>query len=258
MKYYLVVSYDGTDFNGWQAQKREGVRTVQETLEGAAEKIFGRVTPITASGRTDAGVHALGQVCSFGAETTIPPEKIADCFNLLLPSDVKVVKSGRAAEDFDACRSAKKKTYVYSLYFSPRENPLLSRYAVRVGKTPEAEAMRACAAAFVGTHDFKAFCAADSSAKTSVRTVYEVRIEKNARLFGETLDVFVTGNGFLDNMVRTMVGTLLEGGFGRKTAADIAAILQNPDREKTGKTMPAKGLCLFSVAYDEKVFTKFS
>ena len=104
MKYYLVVSYDGTDFNGWQAQKREGVRTVQETLEGAAEKIFGRVTPITASGRTDAGVHALGQVCSFGAETTIPPEKIADCFNLLLPSDVKVVKSGRAAEDFDACQ----------------------------------------------------------------------------------------------------------------------------------------------------------
>ena len=248
--YYLVLAYDGTAFNGWQAQRRATLRTVQETLEGAAAEIFHTKTKITASGRTDAGVHALGQVCSFSARTTSPPEKLAECFNALLPADVRVLESGRAAENFDACRSAKRKTYAYSLYFSRRENPLKERYCVRVSGTPDFEKMLAAAKMLEGEHDFKAFCAADSSAKTTVRTLYAVRMERERCFTGEELRIYVTGNGFLYNMVRTVVGTLLDVGFSGRSLADVERALSAGDRAAVGRTMPAKGLCLLSVEYE--------
>lgn len=249
--YSLTVSYDGTDFNGWQAQKREKIRTVQEILESAGERIFGSPVKITASGRTDSGVHALGQVCSFSVDTSIPPEKIADCFNCILPADVKVLKSGAAGGNFDACRSAKKKTYVYSLYHSLRENPLCERYAVRIQTFPDMEKMRVLAEKFCGEHDFKAFCASDSEVKTTVRTVCGIRIEREKIFSCEFLRFYVTGTGFLYNMVRSMVGTLLDAGYARKTCAQLAkGILQDLDRNAVGRTMPAKGLCLLSVEYE--------
>ncbi len=252
MNYFLVLSYDGASFNGWQAQGKENLRTVQETLEVAAEEIFGKQTKITASGRTDAGVHALAQVCSFTANTTIPPEKIADCFNSKLPPDLRVVKSGVAAENFDACRSAKRKTYVYSLYFSDRDNPLKERFCVWVKGEPDLEKMQSAAKILEGEHDFKAFCASNSSAKTTVRTVYSVKICKEMVFTGEEIRIYVTGNGFLYNMVRTVVGTLLDIGFARKTLDDLKRALSTGDRNSVGRTMPAKGLCLFNVEYDEK------
>ena len=261
--YFLILSYDGTAFNGWQAQKKASLRTVQETLEGAAAKIFGVSTPVTASGRTDAGVHALGQVCSFCADTSIPPEKLADCFNALLPPDVRAMESGLAPADFDACRSAKRKTYVYSLYFSRRENPLNERFCVRVGTMPDFKGMSAAAKLLEGEHDFKAFCAADSSAKTTVRTLYAVRLRREPALTGEEMRIYVTGNGFLYNMVRTIAGTLLDVGQGRKSLADVERALVAGDRGAVGRTMPAKGLCLLGVEYDkvvpaDKNFTEIS
>ncbi len=250
MRYYLILAYDGTDFNGWQAQKKERLRTVQEVLEGVAEEIFHKKTVITASGRTDAGVHALSQVCSFTADTTIPAQKLADCFNAKLPHDVRVLKSGVAETDFDACRSAKRKTYAYSLYFAERENPLKERGCVRVQGDVDFSLMQEAAKMMEGEHDFKAFCAANSSAKTTVRTVYSVNIVKEQSFTGEEVRIYVTGNGFLYNMVRTMVGTILDIAFKRKTLNDLRIALAQGDRERVGKTMPAKGLCLFDVEYD--------
>ncbi|MBR7099786.1 MAG: tRNA pseudouridine(38-40) synthase TruA [Clostridia bacterium] len=249
--YFLVLSYNGTHFNGWQAQGKASLRTVQEVLENTVNSlnIFCSPVKITASGRTDAGVHALNQVCSFAAQTTVPPEKLADCFNAKLPPDVRVQKSGLAPENFDACRSAKQKTYVYSLYVSERENPLKEEYCVKILAAPDLDAMRSAAEILTGEHDFKAFCASNSSAKTTVRTIYSIKILQEPTFTGEEMRVYVTGNGFLYNMVRTLVGTLLDVGFHKKSLQDVEYALTSGDRSSVGKTMPAKGLCLYSVEY---------
>ena len=147
MRYALIVSYDGMDFAGWQRQKN--ARTVQETLEGAAEIIFSVPVKITGSGRTDAGVHARGQVCHLDAETSVPAERLRECFNRLLPPDVRVLQS-TAAEGFDCTRGAKRKTYRYFAYYAPCEYPLYERYSVRLGERPNVEAMRAAAELLVG------------------------------------------------------------------------------------------------------------
>ena len=165
---------------------------------------------------------------------------------------MRVVKSGAAAENFDACRSAKRKTYVYSLYFADRDNPLKERFCVWVNGEPDFEKMQAAAEFLEGEYDFKAFCASNSSAKTTVRTVYGVKICKEPAFTGAEVRIYVTGNGFLYNMVRTVVGTLMDIGFKRKTLNDLKCALSTGDRNSVGRTMPAKGLCLFNVEYDEK------
>ena len=168
----LLVCYDGTDFCGWQIQ--DNGMTVQGELERAVGCAFGIRARVTGSGRTDSGVHAAGQVCNFllPESANIPPERIADALNVHLPPAVRVLKSAAAPESFDACRSAKKKTYRYSVYFSRRENPLLERYAVRSGECPDFARMSGCARLLEGEHDFAAFRATGSSAKTTVRTIF--------------------------------------------------------------------------------------
>lgn len=249
MTYCMILSYDGTDFNGWQAQGKDSLRTVQETVESAAEKLFRAPVKITASGRTDAGVHARCQPCSFQVETSIPAEKIADAINPFLPLDVKAIKSYAEKEGFCACRSAKKKTYIYSLYLSERDEPLLERYAVRVGGTLDVEKIEEAARLLKGEHDFKAFCAANSSIKTTVREIFDISIKIEGTMCGRVLRFCVTGNGFLYNMVRTIVGTLLDISSGRKSTEDLKAAIEEGDRSRVGRTMPAKGLCLYSVEY---------
>ena len=171
MNVALLVCYDGTDFSGWQIQKNG--RTVQYELESALSRAFSLSVRVTGSGRTDAGVHAAGQVCNFPFDENIKiaPEKIADALNACLPQDVRVLKSAAVPEEFDACRSAKKKTYRYCVYLSRREHPLMERYAVRSGERPDPARMKACAALLEGEHDFAAFSASGSSVKTTVRTV---------------------------------------------------------------------------------------
>lgn len=250
MRYVLKIAYDGTDYAGWQRQKN--ALSVQQVLEEAVFSVLGISVCVTASGRTDAGVHAAGQVCHFDAEgITVPPEKMPDCLNRFLPPDVRVVDGWDADESFDANRKAKRKTYCYSLYVSKREMPLKERYAVRIETAPAIEQLQTIAKLFEGERDFKAFCASGSSVKTTTRTVYEVRVEEGESFGSRDIRVYVTGNGFLYNMVRTIVGTLLAIVDGKRTSQDVLSAYQTGRRDLLGKTMPAKGLTLLQVDYNE-------
>lgn len=248
MRYVLEVAYDGTHFCGWQVQNNG--RTVQEELNAAVFKAFGESATVTASGRTDAGVHALAQICHVDLNTEIAGEKLADALNQRLPEDVSVIKSAVAPQGFDANRSAKKKTYVYKIYFSPRRNPLYDRYAVWVKGAPDIAKLREAAKAFVGEHDFAAYCASGSQVKTTVRRIYSFKVEED----GVFISFEVCGNGFLYNMVRTLAGTVLWYTLGKLSAEDIAMSLEKGDRNKVGKTMPAKGLVLKNVDYGCELF----
>ncbi len=250
MRYVLKVAYDGTDFAGWQCQKN--ALTIQETIEKALQQAFSQTIKITGSGRTDAGVHAAGQTCHFDADLTIPPQKMPDCLNRLLPPSVKVVDGWSAESDFDCNRSAKKKTYRYRLYVSEREMPLLERFAVRIESAPSIEKMQELAKLMEGEHDYKAFCASGSAVKTTVRTVYEVRLEERVEYNFRVIEIFVTGNGFLYNMVRTMVGELLDLANEKRTAESLFKAYGTGDRALLGKTMPAKGLTLMQVEYGKE------
>ena len=207
---------------------------------------------ITASGRTDAGVHAAGQVCHFDSDTlSIPPERLPDCLNRILPDDIRAIAGAEGKNGCDSNRSAKRKTYAYRLYVSGREMPLKERYAVRIERAANLESLRETAKLIEGEHDFKAFCASGSSVKTTVRTVYEVRIEEAYSFGSRDLTVYVTGNGFLYNMVRTLTGELLELSSGKRSKESLQKAYEIGDRSLLGKTMPAKGLTLMEVDYGE-------
>ncbi len=250
MRYILKIAYDGTEYAGWQRQKN--ALSVQECLENALLQALGIDARVTASGRTDAGVHAAGQVCHFNSDAiTVPPEKLPDCLNRFLPPDIRLLEGWMGKENFDSNRSAKRKTYCYSLYESRREMPLLERYAVRVDELPPIKKMQAFAKLFEGEHDFKAFCASGSSVKTTVRTVYEVKVEERENFGLRTVRIYVTGNGFLYNMVRTMVGELLDLASGKKSTESLQKAFATGERALLGKTMPAKALLLQEVNYED-------
>lgn len=249
MRYVLKIAYDGTDYAGWQYQPN--ALSVQEVLEESVFLALSQRVKITASGRTDAGVHAAGQVCHFDGDFTVPPEKMPDCLNRFLPDGVRVLEGWGADESFDSNRSAKRKTYCYSLYVSPREMPLKDRYSVRIESAPTIEELRSFAKLFEGEHDFKAFCASGSSVKTTVRTVYEVAVREREDFGLRVLEIFVTGNGFLYNMVRTMVGELLDLASKKRDRESLFLAYQTGERKLLGKTMPAKGLTLMQVDYEQ-------
>lgn len=249
MRYVLKIAYDGTAYAGWQRQKN--ATSVQELLEEAVFSALHAIVHITGSGRTDAGVHAAGQVCHFDLENvSVPPEKMPDCLNRFLPPDIRAIEGWAATDGFDSNRSAKRKTYCYSLYVSNREMPLKERFAVRIDSAPSIEKLQAAARLLEGEHDYKAFCASGSSIKTTVRTVYEVRVEETQSFGGRDIKMYVTGNGFLYNMVRTMAGELLDLATGRRTADSLQRAYQTGERNLLGKTMPAKGLTLMQVEYE--------
>ena len=229
MRYVMKIAYDGTDYAGWQRQKN--ALSVQESLEAAIERALGVSVRVVASGRTDAGVHAVGQVCHFDSDgLTIPPERLPDCLNCFLPHDVRVVEGWGADVNFDSNRSAKRKTYCYSLYVSQREMPIKERFAVRVENAPDLAALQMAASWFEGEHDFKAFCASGSAVKTTVRTVYEVRVEEMESFGSRDIKIYVTGNGFLYNMVRTMTGELLDLASGKRTKDSLLRAFETGDR----------------------------
>ena len=243
MRILLTLSYDGTSYCGWQRQKN-GV-SVQETVENAIFTLTGERVSVTGSGRTDAGVHALGQTAHFDTNSTIPPDRFYKALNPFLPSDIKVISSCEVDKNFNASRTAKKKTYSYSFYLSEIENPLLDRYALKIDKAPNYDLIKKGINLLVGEHDFKAFCATGSTAKTTVRTIYDIEIIKD----GNGFSLEITGNGFLYNMVRIISGALLEVGHQTKTLEDIKRALETGKREVLGKTLPAKALRLVKVEY---------
>lgn len=243
MRIKLLISYDGTAYCGWQVQPN-GI-TIQEVLEQAWLDLTGEKVRITGSGRTDAGVHALAQVAHFDTQSSIPPEKIFLALNVRLPNDIKVLKSEKIDDDFHAVKSAKQKTYRYSTYLSKTILPLKERYSVQLERIPDIEKMKLCAKMLVGEHDFKAFCASGSGAKTTVRTITSIKIEKAT----ENIDFIVSGNGFLYNMVRIIVGVLLSVGYNESTINQVEQMLLTGKRPVKIKTLPAKGLTLTKVEY---------
>lgn len=243
MRIKLCLSYDGTDFCGWQRQKN-GV-SVQQTVEDAVYNLTGEKVAVTASGRTDAGVHAKGQVAHFDTNANIPPEKIYKALNTFLPNGVKALSSEKASDDFDARKNAKRKTYEYSIYLSDTELPLKERYGARVYGDIDIEKMRSAAKLVEGEHDFKAFSATGGSVKTTVRTIFGITVEKS----GEDIKIRVTGNGFLYNMVRIIAGALIKAGKSEIKESDILKALETGNRDLLGETLPAKGLCLLKVEY---------
>ena len=243
MRVKLTISYDGTNYCGWQIQ--DNVLSVQQVVEDAIFAVTNERVNLVASGRTDAGVHAKGQVVHFDTNSTIPAKNFYKALNVVLPQDVKVLKSEEVLKDFNARRSAKRKTYVYSMYCSYVEDPLRERFAVRVNPIKNLENLKSVAKVFVGEHDFKCFCASKSQVKSTVRTIYDISVSKK----GKDVKVKVTGNGFLYNMVRTLVGTLLKAGQNTLDESTAKDILEKKDRTAVGKTMPAKGLMLYSVKY---------
>lgn len=252
MRYALLIAYDGTDYGGWQIQKN--AVTVQEKLTKALSETLGFNVTVTASGRTDSGVHAAAQVCHFDAETSIPAERMADAVNFRLPEDISVLKSVVAPDGFDATASAKRKTYCYRVYLSPRRSPLKDRYSVQIKYPIDLEKLKKAGRFFEGEHDFKAYCAAGSQVKTTVRRIYSVEVKTAETRGSRDVEIYVTGNGFLYNMVRTLAGTMLYYAAGRIGEDDIARSLAGCDRNSVGKTMPANGLTLENVDYGKDLF----
>lgn len=243
MRVKLTVEYDGTEYCGWQVQPN-GV-TVQQRLNEAVRALTGEDVTVTGSGRTDAGVHAMGQVAHFDTASTIPAERFSLALNTLLPKDIRVLSSERAEDDFHARFCAKSKTYCYKMYRSDVVHPLMERYSAMVSKGLDIAAMQECAKLFVGTHDFKAFMASGSAVKDTVRTVFSAEVTE----CGSELCFTVCGNGFLYNMVRIMAGTLVGVGTGRLTPDDVTNALSGGERCLAGKTLPPNGLTLVRVDY---------
>jgi tRNA pseudouridine38-40 synthase len=252
VRYALKVAYDGTNYCGWQVQPN-GI-TVQAKLEEAFFAAFGQKVTIVASGRTDSGVHAEGQVCHVDLDLTIPPERLADAINTYLPQDISVIASVAAPEGFDANRSAKRKTYVYNMYSALRHNPLKDRYSVWIKGDYDVAKMREAATLFIGKHDFKAYCSSRSTVLTTVREIYDLTVTADNFDGFSDIKISVCGNGFLYNMVRTIAGTLLYYGMGRISLDDVKKTIDEGTRSLTGKTMPPQGLTLKNVDYGVKLF----
>ena len=243
----ITIRYDGTDYHGWQVQPN-GV-TVQEMVQDAVEKVFGARLDVTGCSRTDSGVHANMFCFHMDTELDIPCEKVPLALNTALPDDIAVLSCKEVDGDFHARYCAKGKRYVYRLYDSHLRDPFINRYSVQYKGKLNVEAMNEAAQSFVGKHDFSAFCASGSEVEDRVRTVCEMRVER----IGNEVAVTVSADGFLYNMVRIMVGTLLEVSEGKLSAEDIKVALETGKRELAGRTAAAKGLCLDRVFYDEEL-----
>lgn len=241
----LTVEYDGSSFCGFQWQPQ--VRTVAGVFEEALSRLFSEPVKIAAAGRTDAGVHACGQVVSFTTGRTFPFERIALALNGMLPGDVAVRDAAVASDAFSARFSALERTYVYALFHDTRPSPLLARRAYRVVQPLDVEAMRAGAAHLLGEHDFRSFCARLPDDGATVRDLRRLTVERR----GNLVRVDVTAGGFLHRMVRTVVGTLVECALGRRAAGDIPAVLRARDRRAAGHTAPPHGLYLAGVRYGD-------
>ena len=239
----LVVEYDGTALCGWQRQQNGP--TVQGHLEAALATLLQHAVTVTGASRTDAGVHARGQVATFRTERTIPLHGIRRGLNSLLPDAIAIREAAEAPDAFHARFSASGKHYRYTILARADRSPLWRDRAWHHAAPLDRDAMRAAAAVLVGEHDFAAFRAAGCSAKTTIRRIDAIELVEE----GELIHVDVRGNAFLRNMVRILVGTLVEAGTGYRTPAQVAEILAGLDRTKAGITAPPQGLELVSVRY---------
>ena len=243
-RYKAIISYDGTGFSGYQVQP--GKRTVQSEIENVLLKMHkGIPVRITGSGRTDAGVHAKGQVIHFDSPLTIPEEKWTVAINSLLPSDIAVLLVTRVHDDFHARFDVVRKEYRHFLYRSCNRDPFRRNFAFQYPYDLDIVSMRTASEYLLGTHDFSSFCSAKTEVIDKVRTLEGIEILSE----GDLLILRFIGNGFLYNMVRILTGTLLEVGAGDRQPSDIKRILDSKDRRSAGKTAPGHGLYLWEVFY---------
>ncbi len=242
--YRLIVQYDGTDFAGFQVQPNQP--TIQGELERALQILTKTVVRIVGAGRTDAGVHAEGQVVSFKTDRlTVPVPKIPTAMNSLLPHSIRVLHAEEAPDGFHARYSAVSKTYRYQIYHGPTADVFLRRFALWVPEPFNWGLVEEAAALLVGTHDFAGFASTGSSVQTTTRTMYQVEIDTSGRV----KMMRFTADGFLYNMVRSIVGTLIEIGRGKRDVQSVAEVLRSGLRELAGPTAPAVGLVLERVDY---------
>ncbi|HEV7698849.1 MAG TPA: tRNA pseudouridine(38-40) synthase TruA [Pyrinomonadaceae bacterium] len=251
MNFKLLIQYDGTDFHGWQVQEND--RTIQGELERVVGMLVDGEVGVVGSGRTDAGVHAEGQV----ANVHIPgdkftPAKLKAAINGNLWKDIRVLKCERVAEEFHARFSAKQKTYVYRVVNAPVMSPFWRRFAAHESRPLDVARMTDASRFFLGEHDWTAFCSAQADGITRVRNITDLTIESrwDDRAQGAMIEFTITAEGFLRYMVRSIVGTLLEVGFGAKDSDTIQTAIISGDRNLAGKTAPAQGLTLVKVEYD--------
>jgi len=247
--YRLDIAYDGSDFRGWA--KQEGLRTVQAEIEDALGRLFGAPTPLTVAGRTDAGVHATGQVASFSA-VKAPPANLRRALNALTPADISITAAAPAAEDFDARRQATSRRYRYRLLLGDVPSPFERRYSMHLSYPLDRGLLDAAAAQIVGTHDFTAFTPTDTEHVRFERRVLDAGWrgpEAGAGAAEEILSFEVEADAFMRNMVRVLVGTMLEIGTGRRDPDSLDTLLSGRPRPEAGETAPARGLFLIGVSY---------
>jgi tRNA pseudouridine38-40 synthase len=240
----LTIEYDGSDYFGWQRQTDPN--TIQGTIENALHSLTGDSITLTGSGRTDSGVHALGQVASFRADTHLAPGDIHRALNALLPDDIVILSCDEMPGAFHARFDAVSKCYRYCLLNRPLPAALGRQYAWHIRKPLDTAAMRSALVHLEGTHNFKAFEGAGSPRADSIRTVHRAELVSRN---GDRIDFEIGGNGFLRHMVRNIVGTLVDIGLGKITPDDLASIRDGEDRGKAGITAPAHGLFLVNVNY---------
>ena len=273
----LTVAYDGTDYCGWQIQP--DVPTIEGVLDSELSRLLGEDIHVIGASRTDAGVHAEGAVAVFDTHSNIPGDKFSFALNQSLPDDIVIRKSREVAPDFHPRKVSCKKTYRYSIWHDEFAMPTVSRYTHWVHYPLDIDAMKEAAAYFAGEHDFAGFCSAQADVDSTVRTIYDIEVRKgvgsefsffnqfddrsddpekmrirNRPLFSfhGRIDIYVTGNGFLYNMVRIIAGTLIDVGTGKIAPGDIPDIIASCDRNRAGNTAPAKGLTLIGYLYDQQ------
>lgn len=242
----LTVAYDGTDYHGFQRQTKPSIVAVQNVLEEKLAVVFGDSIELSAAGRTDAGVHAYGQVVNFFTDGRIPIERVARAVNSLLPHDISVLTAREADFAFSARHSAKAKTYVYKIQQGVVPNPLTSRYAWYERRPLDIAKMQQALDKIVGTHDFSAFRASGGAPISPVRTMYEATVELEK---DDIIKFTIHGNGFLYHMVRNIIGTVASVGLGKLSVADFSKILASRNRQNASATAPACGLYLYKVEY---------
>ena len=246
MNYRIVVSYDGTRYNGWQKQKTTE-DTIQGKLETLLSRMAGKEVTVQGSGRTDAGVHALAQTANFRMETELSEQELMDAINGYLPEDIAVLSLKMASERFHSRYNAIAKTYEYRLYIGNAKPVMDRKYVWQPEEKPDLERMRTAAAYVLGEHDFKSFCGNKKMKKPTVRRIDRIEAEEIPERQEAVLRF--TGNGFLQNMVRILTGTLVECGQGKREPEQMREILEAKDRSAAGMTAPAKGLSLVRVDY---------
>jgi tRNA pseudouridine38-40 synthase len=241
----LILEYDGTNYHGWQSQAGSGRPTIQEVLEQALKTLTKETLKTVSSGRTDAGVHALGHVANFRSESSIPAEAWAPALNHILPNDIRVIYSEEAPEDFHARFSALGKIYSYRILNRKEPSALYRNYSWHVNKRLNLKTMRSAAACLVGEHDFSAFRSSGCGAKSPVRTLKTLTIKKS----GEFVVINIEADAFLMHMARNIVGTLVEVGLKRRSVEDVKRIFLSGDRSAAGRSAPSCGLHLLKVFY---------